>query len=375
MLAPPAHDGGHRLLFLLDRSRRDRELRLHHHLRGASPTRSGSRRPRRATSSVPPSSLSRSTQRVAHAGTPPCPSRAPRRSCAPRRRPSPGTPTAHDSPDHPASATRRASTGRASAAPARTTAHRPAAVRRRSPASGSSQRRRSRAPRCSTTPSKPASDDQQVGASADDEDRDRQHRQRPVAGRRTDGLEVGRSLDLDEERGRATHAVGGQRSQRLHRASPGRPGASARASQLGTVGAASPLRRLEQLVGQGRQVPGAQGEAEVARDGAAPPTASAQLLPTRRVGHRQPRVLRPDGVGDQAARDPGHRRARRRCRRRSPPARRRRRRRSRTAPPAAAVREKRCGWNTATTRDQPPARAVARAARTSRAGGRSRRRR
>ena len=32
----------------------------------------------------------------------------------------PGTPTAHDSPDHPPSATRRASTGRATAAPART---------------------------------------------------------------------------------------------------------------------------------------------------------------------------------------------------------------------------------------------------------------
>ena len=62
MLAAPSHDGGHRRLFVLHRSRRDPD-RPPPPPGSAPPTRTGSRRTGEPTSSVPPASLKRSTQR------------------------------------------------------------------------------------------------------------------------------------------------------------------------------------------------------------------------------------------------------------------------------------------------------------------------
>ena len=100
-------------------------------------------------SSVPPASPTRSTQRYRtrhEAMSDPCPP-AFMRTAPPT---DPGTPTAHDSPDQPASATRRARTGSARAAPARTTGAAPAGSGSSSPAKP--------LPRCRTIPSKPSSD-------------------------------------------------------------------------------------------------------------------------------------------------------------------------------------------------------------------------
>ena len=89
----------------------------------------------------------------------------------------PGTPTAHDSPLHPASATRRASTGRATAAPARTTtgAAPPVQPARRQVDAGE--------PRAEMQhdPVEPLVRHQQVGAAAEDEDRRRRCRPPPRA--------------------------------------------------------------------------------------------------------------------------------------------------------------------------------------------------
>ena len=87
MLAPPSDDGGHRLLLLLGRSRRDGQFRRHDHL--GRRHRGGAIAIGQAADVVRSAGVAAEINpAVADRGTTPCPSRGPRHSCAPRRRPS-----------------------------------------------------------------------------------------------------------------------------------------------------------------------------------------------------------------------------------------------------------------------------------------------
>ncbi len=133
----------------------------------------------------------------------------------------PGTPTAHESPDHPASATRRARTGRDRAAPARTVGRTSApASSARSSAPGSGNARPAKPePSRRTNPSKPASatnrfDPRPITKTATVAPIRSCGTAHATAGR-PDRLEVVGSLHLGEERRRAADPVGGHRSERL----------------------------------------------------------------------------------------------------------------------------------------------------------------
>ena len=332
----------------------------------ASPRRCGSRRPggrRRRSPRRPRRGRPSGTGR----GTRPCPTRALRRSCAPRPRPNrarrrptttrtsrhrpPGGP-GPGAPGPPPPAPRRGrvlGSGRSDAAA-------PAARRR-----GGQLEPGETATEMQDDPVEPLVGHQQVGAAPDDEDR-RAHS--PAARCRAGGphdVQVGRDPRPRRRAPPVPDAVGRQRAER-----PLQRGPLAQGAGQGVAGrhSWSPLRRCEEVVGQRGQVARPQGEAEVARleHGA---HGLAQLLPAGHVGDGQPRVLRPGrrrppGGPRRRARD-----ARRRCRCRSPPARRHRRRRSRTASPV-----RRCGRSGGAGRPPPRATthrssAVARAARTS----------
>ncbi len=124
----------------------------------------------------------------------------------------PGTPTAHDNPDHPASATRRARTGNASAAPAAHDSGRFASLG--APSVDRRQHQRGEAvAEVHHDPVEPRIRHQDVGTPPDDGDRD--PRSRGATESATDDIEVGGPLDLEEERGRATDPVRGQRPERV----------------------------------------------------------------------------------------------------------------------------------------------------------------
>ena len=144
----------------------------------------------------------------------------------------PGTPTAHESPDHPASATRRASTGRDNAAPARTAGRGSAWACPCSTDAGSGRSSPAKPePRCSDQPLEPVVGHQQVRPAPDHEDGDRIARRcasgSHLTAGRPDGLEILGSFHLGEEGGRPADAVGGHRSERLVIAWPAGRAASA----------------------------------------------------------------------------------------------------------------------------------------------------
>ena len=133
----------------------------------------------------------------------------------------PGTPTAHESPDQPASATRRASTGRARAAPARTVGRTPGPAPRSW--TGGRDVRQSQPgeaePRRRTSPSKPASATKRFDPRPITKTAMLASTPSPAASSLAAGgpdpLEVLGTLRFGEERRRTTHSVGGQRPEWL----------------------------------------------------------------------------------------------------------------------------------------------------------------
>ena len=109
---------------------------------------------------------------------------------------------------------------------------------------------------------------------------------RPTGG--PDRLEVVGSLHLGEECRRSADAVGGHRPERLVTHGPGAEGVG---QGLEKRERPSPRRRIEQHVGQRREIARTQGQAEIARlQGLG--HGVAQLLPGRGVHDRQPRIRR-----------------------------------------------------------------------------------
>ena len=126
-------------------------------------------------------------------------SRGRRRSCAPRRRPSPGTPTAHSRPREPG---RRGACGRARAG----SPPPPARTARRLDARCAAKR----SPSTTTRPAKPASATSRFEPCPTTSTGDAAARDRA---RRTSSRSPSSSI-VNEQRGRAADPVGGQRAER-----------------------------------------------------------------------------------------------------------------------------------------------------------------
>ena len=258
------------------------------------------RRPRRTATGTARRGRARRRRR----GTRPCPSRGRRRSSAPRRRPMPGTPTAHSNPVSPAAA-RAAGEHRQRRRRRRpsTTSARPSIVDLAGARSASADR----------DAGEPGVGDEQVRAPADDE-----HRQaRRPAGRG----DARRRSSI--ERGRTNSAAAPADAVRGHRARAARRVvASGPSTRGGDVdGGRHVGRRVtailrcaaagEHLLGQGGDVAAAHRDAHVARADLAGQERHHVVAP-RQPHDAGPRVGVEHGVDDQLAGDPRDRRRARR---------------------------------------------------------------
>ena len=145
--------------------------------------------------------------------------------------------------------------------------------------------------------------DQQVRALADDQQQEAAiHPARPAPRARGDACQDLRIVDVHEPAGRSAHAVGAQRAERRvaeQREAGDRDPARAHP--------APPSERGEEVIGQRRQVAGAERDAEVAGPQLGHEVGD-EVGPARHVADRGGRMGGLHGLGDQAAADAGHRR-------------------------------------------------------------------